>query len=84
MENINELTLDELAAVSGGRNEKGWEYEPKQIPSGCTTYRIRPHDTMKQIAEDHGTDTAGLLKLNKNIKNPSAIVAGFWLIVPAV
>ena len=37
---------------------------------------------MKDIAAAHGTDTAGLMKLNKNIKNAGSIVAGFWLIVP--
>ena len=84
MEGMTELKLNELEAVSGGRNEKGWEYEPRNVPAGCTTYQIKRHDTLKQIAMDHGTDTAGLLKLNKNIQNPSAIVAGFWLIVPNV
>ena len=27
MEGMTELNLNELEAVSGGRNEKGWEYE---------------------------------------------------------
>ena len=82
MEEIKEMSLDELEMISGGRNEKGWEYEPKKIPAGCTVYRIRRGDTMKDIAAAHGTDTAGLMKLNKNIKNAGSIVAGFWLIVP--
>jgi spore germination protein YaaH len=74
--------LNELEGVVGGKNEKGWEYEPKKIPAGCTTYRIQRGDTMKSIAEAHNTTTAQLLKLNKNIVNANRIVAGFWLIVP--
>ena len=84
METIKEMNLNELEAVTGGKNEKGWEYEPKKIPKGCTTYRIQRGDTMRGIADAHNTTTAELLKLNKNIVNANSIVAGFWLIVPEV
>ena len=85
MANMMELSMDEMEKVVGGKHEKGWEYNPtNKCPAGCTTYRIRKGDTMKSIAAAHGTDTAGLLKLNPKVANPNQIVEGFWLIVPAV
>ena len=82
MESIKELNLNQLEEVIGGRNEKGYEYYPKKIPAGCDVYKIQRGDTMKDIAKRYGLDTAGLMKLNKNIQDPSKIVAGFYLFVP--
>ena len=86
MENIREMNLDEMEEIIGGRNEKGYEYKPadSKIPKGCELYQIQRGDTLKKIAEARGLTTADILKYNKNIVNPSVIVAGFWLFVPKV
>ena len=84
MDEKMELTINEMEKVAGGKNEKGWEYKKKKIPAGCELNRIQKGDTMKTIAEAHGTNTAALLKLNPNIVNPNLIVAGFYLIVPKI
>ena len=84
MDEKMELTINEMEKITGGKNQKGWEYKKKKIPAGCELYRIQKGDTMKTIAEAHGTNTAALLKLNPNIVNPNLIVAGFYLIVPKI
>ncbi len=82
MENMKELNLNEMAEVAGGKNEKGWEYIPKNIPANCEVYQIRKGDTMSKIAQSRNTTTARLLQLNPKITNPNLIVIGFYLIVP--
>ena len=84
MADMMELNLDEMAAVSGGKNEKGWEYKPKNVPAGCEVYRIRRGDSMHSVAAARNTTTDHLLKLNPKITNPNLIVEGFYLIVPIV
>ncbi len=83
MDGIRELSMEEIAEVSGGRHEQGLEYEPKRIPAGCVAYKIQRGDTLRKLADARGITTADIMKLNQNIKNPSYIVQGFWLILPA-
>ncbi len=84
MDENRELSLDEMSAISGGKNEKGLEYRPKKIPAGCEAYQIKRGDTLHNIAASRGTTSAELMKLNKNIVDGNCIVAGFWLIVPTI
>ena len=47
-----------------------------------TPYQIKSGDTLSAIAQKNKTDTATLLKLNPNIKNPNLIIAGQSLNLP--
>ena len=82
--NTVELNLDEMESVTGGKNEKGWEYIPKNVPAGCEVIKIPGGATLHSIAMSRGTTTDHLLKLNPKITNPNLIVAGFYLIVPII
>ena len=81
MENMKELNLNEMAEVAGGKNEKGWEYIPKNIPANCEVYQIRKGDTMSKIAQSRNTTTARLLQLNPKITNPRLIRTGDYLYI---
>lgn len=84
MNDNRELNMDEMSAVSGGKHERGLEYQPRKLPAGCEAYRIKRGDTLHDIAAARGTTSAKLMSLNKNLVDGNNIVAGFWLIVPKI
>ena len=58
--------------------------QPKPPPPPPTTerYTVKKGDGFDKIASDHGTDRAGLQKLNPQVKNVNSINVGDVLTVP--
>ena len=50
--------------------------------SGTTTYIIRSGDSLRQIAEDHGTTIEEILALNPSIGNANQIYVGATILLP--
>jgi len=68
---LNELDLNELFEVSGGKNNN-----PRYI-----RHKITDKDTLSGLAQEYGTTVAILQKLNM-ITNPNLIITGKTLLIP--
>ena len=80
MEN-NELNIEEMEEISGGKNEGGYDSRPQEKP-GCVTYKIDPGQTLGKIARANGTTVEQIMKANKELKNPNFIRAGAYIYLP--
>ena len=83
MENLeknNELELDELEGVAGGRGGSAKKLQPK---AGCKVYRIQSGDTLIKIANHHHTTAEHLKKMNPTIHDINDITAGRYIYVPS-
>ena len=80
MENMNELNLNEMEGVAGGRGGS-----PQMLPEkpGFKVYKIKSHDTLSRIAGRFGTTAEHLKAINPTIHNINDITAGFYIYVPA-
>ena len=86
MEN-NELRVDELEKVSGGKAyvpAGGLKDRPdsSQIPAGCTIHQITATDNLTRIAAKYKTTIKAIMDRNPSIKDKNLIRTGYWLIVP--
>ena len=83
MEEIKEVTLEELDEVSGGKAPYGGS--PKKLPAaaGRKVYRIQSGDSLGKIARDNHTSVDTIKKLNPTIVDPNRIMAGFYIYLPA-
>lgn len=80
MDTKNELNLNEMAEVTGGRGGS-----PTRLPDvqGLKVYQIQSHDTLTKIAHRFHTTVDYLMRINSTIKNRDDITAGYYMYVPA-
>ena len=81
MENMMELSPDELEQVTGGRNEGGYTKKPR-AKAGCWIYKIASGDTLGKIARQNGTSVERIMRVNPELINPNFLVAGHWIYIP--
>ena len=81
MENMNELNLNELENVTGGKDEAGYEQKPK-AKKGCKIHQIQKGETLGKIARANNTTVEAIMKVNPVIKNASFIIAGYYIYIP--
>ena len=81
MENMQEMNLDELEQVVGGKNEGGYTKKPK-AKKNCFIYRIKSGDKLGVIARENGTTVDAIMRVNPELKNPNFIVAGCYIYIP--
>ena len=82
MDNMEELNLEQIEEVTGGKNEMGMETKPKKMKAGCILYKIKRGDTLGKIAKAHGTTVKKIMAKNPNIVNENLIGMGCWLWIP--
>ena len=77
---MNELNLNEMEAVSGGRGG----YAKKPGPRlGCDLYQNKKNETLIRIAKRYGVTWRDLKEMNADvIKNANDITDGYWIYVP--
>ncbi len=82
MENMNELNVNQLEEVSGGKYG-GYSKKPPER-AGCKIIKIASGDNLGKIARRNGTTVEVLMALNSAVlDNPNQIMAGYYLYVPA-
>ena len=73
----NELNLNEMEEVSGGK------YPKLPEKKGYIIYQIQPGDTLYKIAKAYGTTVDRLLSYNPQITNRNLIRAGAYMYIKA-
>ena len=81
MENMNELNLNELEDVTGGKNEGGYETKPKD-KKNCKIYQIKQGDRLGKIATANNTTVKAIMDVNPELKNANFIVIGCYIYIP--
>lgn len=81
MENMNELNLNELENVTGGKNEGGYEKKPGK-KSGCEIYQIQKGDTLGKIARAKNTTVQKIMDVNPELTNRNFILIGCYIYIP--
>ena len=81
MDNMKELDLNEMEAVSGGKNEGGYSRKPSE-KSGCRIYQIKPGETLGKIARANGTTVNKIMAVNPELKSADFIVAHCFIYIP--
>ncbi len=81
MDNM-ELNLNEMEAVTGGKNEGGYAKKPG-AKRGCTIYKIVHGDTLIRIAQRNNTTVDKIMAVNPELINKNFIVAGCYIYIPA-
>ena len=71
MDNMEELNLEQIEEVTGGKNEGGYVKKPA-AKRGCKIYRIV-----------HGTTVTKLMAINPELQNKSFIVSGCYIYIPS-
>lgn len=80
MDNMNELNLNEMEEISGGKG--GYRTKPHN-KAGFSIYRIQSGDTLSRIAGRYGTTASYLQSINRSvIPNINDITAGYYIYVP--
>ena len=79
MADINELNLDEMENVSGGR---GGSKTILPAQPGLSVYQIVKGDNLTRIAKRFNTTVDYLFAINSTIKNKNDITAGYWIYIP--
>ena len=76
---INELNLNEMENVTGGKGGSPTELPKKE---GYIVYQIAGNDNLTKIAKNYGTTVKAIVAANPTIDNPNFIRAGFWIYIP--
>ena len=79
--NTNELNLEQMENVSGGKNEGGYMRRPPE-KDGCWIYQIKPGETLGKIARSNNTTVQQIMAVNKELKNQNFIVARAFIYIP--
>ena len=82
MDNMEELNLEQIEEVTGGKNEGGYVKKPA-AKRGCKIYRIVHGDTLTKIANGDGTTVTKLMAINPELQNKSFIVSGCYIYIPS-
>jgi len=81
MDNIRELEMNEMEAVTGGKNEGGYMRRPPE-KEGCFIYQVKPGETLGKIARSNNTTVQQIMAVNKELKNQNFIVARAFIYIP--
>ena len=81
MDNMKELNLNEMEEVTGGKNEGGYEYKPKE-KAKCHLYKIQRGDTLGKIATNNKTTVQAIMRVNPELQDANFIIAGCWIYIP--
>jgi LysM repeat protein len=79
MTEMNQLSAEELEAVSGGT---GGSRTPLPYKAGCIVYQIRKGDKLGAIARNYHTTCEAIKAVNPTIKNVNDITAGYYIYIP--
>ena len=82
MDTMKELNMNEMEAVTGGKNEGGYDRKPR-AKKNCFIYKIQSGDTLTKIANRNDTTVQAIMRVNPELKNPNFIVAGCYIFIPA-
>jgi len=78
----DELNLEQMDEVSGGKGQYGG-YASKPGPkAGCTVYQIKPGERLGDIAKRHGTTCEKIKAVNPTITDVNKIRANYWIYIP--
>ena len=80
MENM-ELTLDQMAVISGGKDEGGYAKKPGS-KANCKIYQIEHNDTLTKIANRNNTTVAKIMAVNPELVDKNFIVTGCFIYIP--
>jgi len=79
MDHMNELNLNEMESVSGGRGGSPYELPEKE---GFFVYHIVRGDTLGKLGKRFGTTAEKIKAANPTIKNINDITAGYYIYIP--
>lgn len=83
MEEIrNELNMEELEEVDGGKAAYGGYTRKPGAKAGCKIHRIASGETLGRIAAHYGTTVQKIMKVNPELKDPNKILAHAYIYVP--
>ena len=80
MENIMELSPDELEQVTGGKC--GGYSEKPPAKAGCKIHKVVHGETLTTIAARYGTTVKKIMAVNPELTDSGFIVSGCWIYVP--
>ena len=78
----NELNLDEMEEVSGGKVRAGGLKKKPGDKDGFIIHQITATDTMIRIAEKYGTTVSAIMACTPSIKDKRWIRTGYYIYVP--
>ena len=74
-----ELNLNEMEEVSGGRGGSSTPLAPKP---GVIVYQIQKGDTLGKIAKRYHTSAEMIKSFNSTIRNINDITTGYYIYIP--
>ena len=79
MDNMNELNLNEMEEITGGRGGS-----PTVLPrkDGYIVYQIEAGENLTRIARRFGTTVKAIKDANPTIDDPNFIRSGFYIYIP--
>ena len=83
MEEIREVSIEELEDVSGGKAPYGGSSKKLPDMAGRKVYRIQSGDNLGKIARANHTSVDQIKKMNPSIVDPNRIMAGYYIYLPA-
>ncbi len=81
MDNMNELNVNEMEAVTGGARAGGTKDRPDPKP-GYIVYQITASDNLTRIAKRFNTTIPAIMRANPSITDKNLIRTGYWLLIP--
>ena len=78
------LTEDDLDKVAGGKEVDEEIYKDIKVDAGHKVYVVQAGDSLHSIAEAHGTTTAQLALLNRNVIIKTAQDNGYYFDNPVL
>ena len=82
-ENMNELNLEQMEDVNGGKGYYGGYKNKPAAKAGCKIYQIKPRENLSHIASANRTTVAAIMAVNKGaIVDAGKIRAGYFIYIP--
>ena len=81
MENMEELNLEEMSDVAGGKCG-GYSKKPG-AKQGCKIHKVVHGETLSKIATHYGTTVKKIMSVNPELTDASFIVSGCYIYVPS-
>ena len=79
MDNMNELNMNEMEMVNGGKGGSPTILPPKL---GFIVYKIIAGDNLTRIAKKFNTTVSYLMEINPTITDKNFIRTGYYIYVP--